>query len=468
MSEVMAYLASHRQRFLSDLVDLLAVPSISTVPEHRQDVRRAAELTGRYLAQAGLEHVEVIETEGHPVLVADWLKAPDRPTLLFYGHLDVQPADPESEWISAPFAPEIREGRLFARGAADTKANVLSGLWACEAYLASGEQLPVNVRFLLECEEEVGSPSLRQVVQDHRRRFEADAVINLDAGQLAEDQPSLTTSYRGLIGVELEVRTAEGDAHSGGLGGLIANAPMVLARLLAGLQDAEGRVLVPGFYDQVREIPAEVRRELQALGPQAERLAQAVGAKGLWGDPQHSPVARNWLRPTLEVNGIWGGFQGTGSKTVIPAVARAKLTCRLVADQEPGEVLALLEQAIKNLAPSYATVRVSETSGRAKPYHLAASHPVAEAAARVLSRLYGKPPVPVGAGGSVPATAIFHEELGLDSIAFGFALPDEHVHAPNEFFRLSDFDRGRVAVAMLMAEVGGEGSTRGAEDTQGG
>ncbi len=453
MAGVMDYLDSHSERFMTDLADLLAIPSISTASAHRADVLAAAELTARYLSRSGLEHVAILDTAGHPVLVADWLHAPGRPTLLLYGHLDVQPADPEGEWTSPPFQPTVREGRLFARGAADTKANVLSALWACEAYLQSEGRLPVNVRFLLECEEEVGSPSLRQLVRSRRQELLASAVINLDAGQLAEDQPGLTTSYRGLVGLEVEVRTAETDAHSGGLGGLIANAAMTLAHLLARLQDDEGRVLVPGFYDQVRPIPPDQARELATLGPGAERLAQGVGARGLWGDPAHGPVARNWLRPTLEVNGIWGGFQGEGSKTVIPAVARAKITCRLVADQEPERVFTLLEETIRGMAPPYATVRVRATSGFAKPYHLDPAHPVARSAAKVLTGLYGRPPLEVGAGGSVPATAIFKEELGLDSVAFGFALPDEHVHAADEFFRLADLRRGRQAVALLLQEV---------------
>ncbi len=450
----LTYLEEHGERFLAELVALVAIPSISTVPERANDVARAAELAAHYLHQAGLEHVEVAKTAGHPIVVADWLHAPKAPTLLLYGHLDVQPADPESAWSSPPFLPEVRAGRLYGRGAADTKANVLSGIWACEAYLKTVGELPVNVRFLLECEEEVGSPSLAAFVAENRERFFADAVVNLDAGQQSDDQPSLTTSYRGLIGFHLEVRTARRDAHSGGLGGLIANPAMVLAHILDRLQDSSGRVLVDGFYDQVRPIPERAAAELQAQEPLARRLADGVGAMGLWGDPAFSPIARNWLRPTLEVNGIGAGFQGAGGKTVIPATAFAKITCRLVADQDPAVVLNLVQRHIERSVPAYAEVTMTETSGRASPYRVPDGHPVAKAAGRVLERLYGRPPVQVGGGGSVPATALLKEALGIDSIAFGFAQADEGIHAADEFFRLTDLKRGRVAVAMLLAEVG--------------
>ncbi|MHB1505628.1 MAG: dipeptidase [Sulfobacillus sp.] len=454
VSQELTYLEAHRERFLEDLLALVRIPSVSTMPERAADVRRAAELAAHYLDRASLEHVQVIATSGHPVVLGDWLHAAGAPTLLLYGHLDVQPADPESEWTSAPFAPEQRDGRLYGRGMADTKANVLSGIWACEAYLQTSGRLPVNVRFLLECEEEVGSPSLAAFVRDHSSRLAADAVVNLDAGQQSDDQPSLTSSYRGLIGFHLEVRTAAVDAHSGGLGGLIANPAMALAHILAGLQDTSGRVLVEGFYDQARPLTEAQAAQLGAMTPLAKRLADGVGAKGLWGDPEFSPIARNWLRPTLEVNGVGGGFQGAGSKTVIPATAFAKITCRLVADQDPEVVLDLVKRHIERSAPDHVQVSFSETSGQATPYRLPDGHPVAEAAGRVLERLYGRPPILVGGGGSVPATAILKAELGIDSIAFGFAQPDERIHAADEFFRLSDLERGRVALVMLLAEVG--------------
>lgn len=456
MSQQLTYLEANRGRFLEDLLALVKIPSISTVPERAADVAKAAELAAHYLRRAGLEHVQVVQTAGHPAVLADWLHRPGSPTLLLYGHLDVQPADPESAWTSAPFSPEVRDGRLYGRGTADTKANVLSGIWACEAYLQTVGRLPVNVRFLLECEEEVGSPSLHAFVQNHRTLLAADAMVNLDAGQLADDQPSLTTSYRGLIGFHLEVRTALVDAHSGGLGGLVANPAMALAHLLAGLQDANGRVLVDGFYDQVRPIPQRQAAQLEAMTPLAQRLADGVGAIVLWGDPAFSPIARNWLRPTLEVNGVGGGFQGAGGKTVIPATAFAKITCRLVADQDPKVVLEMVKRHIERSTPAHVQVTLSDTSGQAIPYRLAAGHPVAEAAEKVLERLYGRVPLQVGGGGSVPATAILKEALGIDSIAFGFAQPDERIHAVDEFFRLADLERGRAAVVLLLAEVGGE------------
>ncbi len=452
----LAYLEEHQPRFLAELIELLSIPSVSTDPACASEVRRAALYMAQRLEAAGLEHARVVETGGHPAVMADWLHAPGRPTLLLYGHIDVQSPDPLEAWVSPPFQPEVREGRLYGRGVADTKANVMAGVCACEAFLHDGGQLPVNIRFLLEAEEEVGSPSLGALVHAHREQLAVDGVIGLDGGQAAADQPSIGLSNRGIVGIELDLRTAEVDAHSGSLGGIIANAPMALVHLLATMKDPQGRVLVKGFYDSVRPIPDAMRPHLEAMAFLAARRCEEVGALGFAGEPGYSPTERNWLRPTLEVNGLWGGFQGQGSKTVIPAEAHAKITCRLVADQDPDTVLALLRRHIESHLPPCATVRLTPQPGMAKPYHLSPDHPLVLAASRVLERLYGRAPLQVGVGGTGPAKVVFAEELGADSIGFGFSLSDERVHAPNEFFRLSDLDRSRMAVTLLLAQMGGE------------
>ena len=453
MSQGPAYLEESRQRFLSEFLELLRIESVSTDPARRQDVQTAAQWTAQRLRRAGIEHVEVFETAGHPVVCGDWLHAPGKPTVLFYGHFDVQPPDPVSLWTTPPFAPEVRDGRVYARGASDMKGNLLLGIWACEAHLQDGGELPLNVKFLLEGEEEIGSPSLPAFIATHRELLKTDTVVSLDAGQAGDDQPALFVALRGLCGVQIDVRSALADAHSGLMGGLLPNAAHALVRILDSMRGPAGEILVEGFYDNVRPLTAQQRAEMAAIPDDAEAIRLAMGAKALVGERDYTPRERNWARPTLDVNGLWSGFQEDGIKTVIPSEAHAKITCRLVPDQDPERVRELLAEHVCRHAPPEVDVVVRPLPGQAKPYLLPQDHLGGAAAERVLRRIYGRSPLHLRMGASVPAVAVLREELGAYTVSFGFSQFDERMHAPDEFYRLRSLGVGARAVYELIAEM---------------
>ncbi len=447
------YLTEHQEQFIGEFLDLLRIPSISTDPAQAGEVKRAAEWTASRMRAAGIENVEVIATAGHPVVYGDWLHAPGKPTLLIYGHFDVQPVDPLALWESPPFEPAVKDGKVFARGASDMKGNLLMAVVACEAMLKTAGALPVNVKFIFEGEEEVGSPSLPAFIEANRERLACDLAVSADSGNGTEDAPTILTGPRGLIGMQVNLRTASTDVHSG-QGGMAPNSIHALVRLLDSMRDPEGRITVEGFCDQVRPLTDADREQIAKHPLKPEAYLQRNGMKATFGEPEFTPLERVAARPTLEINGIFGGYQGAGTKTVIPAEAHAKITCRLVADQTPEYVKAKLLAHIEKHTPAYATVTVDLDPGDAEPYLLPLDHPALKALERVLTDMTGKAPTHTRGGGTIPILGMLKKQLGVETVSIGGTQNDERLHAPNEFFRLSNFTRMQRAYCLFMAEMG--------------
>ncbi|BDG60734.1 dipeptidase [Caldinitratiruptor microaerophilus] len=442
MSRYETYLREHRDRHLAELKDFLRIPSVSALSAHRPDVERAARWVADAMQAAGLEHVEVLPTGGHPVVYADWLHAPGRPTALVYGHYDVQPVDPEHLWVTPPFEPDVRDGKLYARGASDDKGQVFLHIKAVETLLRVDGALPLNLRFLVEGEEEIGSRHLPAFVEAHRDRLRADVAVISDTTFFARGVPAITTGLRGLAALEITVRGARGDLHSGLYGGAVQNPLHALVELLAGLRGPDGRIRVEGFYDRVRPVPEEERRQWAALPHDDARLVAELGVPALFGEAGYTTLERLWARPTLELNGVWGGFTGEGTKTVLPAEAHAKITCRLVPDQEPEEILDRLEAHLRTHLPPGVTLEVRREPGGARAVLTPHDHPAVQAARQALREAYGVEPVLVRMGGSIPVAETFATVLGLPVVLLGFGLPEENFHAPNEHFHLENFDGG--------------------------
>jgi acetylornithine deacetylase/succinyl-diaminopimelate desuccinylase-like protein len=454
MADWERHLVQSRERALEELKELLRIPSLSALPEHRPDVSRAAEWVADRLRRAGLEGVRVIATWGHPLVYGEWLHTSGRCTVLIYGHFDVQPADPLHLWKSPPFEPEVRDGRIYARGASDMKANLLISILAVEALLRTRGQLPVNVKFLLEGQEEIGSPQLPEVVAGNRQLLACDLVLSADGGQWSDDQPALLIGLRGGCGLQINVGGPATDLHSGLFGGMVHNPIHALIRILDSMRSADGKILVEGFCDDIVPLSATDRGHLAAVPFDLADFHQATGAPEPFGEEGYSPLERTWARPTLEINGLWGGFQGEGVKTVIPSEAHAKITCRLVPNQKPERILQLLEVHIKKHEPRGVAVNIEHFGFAARPYSIPADHWGNQAAAAVLRDLYGKDPLYIRMGGSVPICEILRQHLGADTVTLGFGQMDEQFHAPNEFFRLKNFERGPRAWAKLLLRLG--------------
>ncbi len=448
MDKALKYLDAHRDPILNELFELLRIPSISAQREHVNDVRKAAEWVARKLNALGIE-AKVFETAGHPLVYGEWLGAPGKPTVLFYGHIDVQPVEPLEEWQTPPFEPTIREGNLYCRGASDDKGQLYTHLAAAEAWLAADGTLPVNVKFLIEGEEEIGSPNLPAWINEHRELLAADVVVISDTAQFAADYPSLCTGLRGIAAFEIEVRTGSADLHSGSFGGAVPNAIEVLSRILTGLHDEVGRVSVPGFYDDVDEPSAEEKSSWSRLPFDEATFIASAGVKATWGEPDRSVLERIWTRPTLEFVGIMGGHQGQGHKGIVPARAVAKCSARLVPKQDPKKVLEAIRQRVMQLAPPYAEVLFH--CGHGTP---AVSIPTdskwVAAAVAALEKGFGSRPVFIREGGSISIVTTFVRDLHLPCLLMGFGLPDDRIHSPNEKFSLKDFQRGaRSSIALL-------------------
>jgi acetylornithine deacetylase/succinyl-diaminopimelate desuccinylase-like protein len=448
-----AYLAKHRERHLLELQAFLRIPSVSALPAHRQDITRAAEWLAERLRAVGVPEVRILPTSGSPVVFGSWVARAGLPTILLYGHYDVQPVDPVALWHTPPFEPAVRDGRLVARGASDDKGSLFIPLAALEALRDAAGGPPVNVKFLFEGEEEIGSPNLAPFLHEHGELLAADVTVSADGGQWDVETPSLTLGNRGLAGLQVDLRGAGTDLHSGTYGGAVANPIHALASLLAGMHDAEGRVTVEGFYDAVRTLSAAERRELARVPFDEAALRKDLGVSELVGEPDYAPLERTWIRPTLEVNGIWGGFQGDGSKTVLPNEAHAKITCRLVPDQDPDRIADAVEQHIRRHTPAGVTAAITRSKGKARPYLMPAAHPGLAAAAKALRAAYGKEPVQVRLGGTLPVADLVKRELGTWLVFFAFGEPDNLVHAPNEFLRLQTFDRGTRAYVRFFDEL---------------
>jgi len=444
------YLETHQSDFTERLLDFLRIPSISSLPEHAADVRRAGEWVMAQLRNAGMEHVEMMETGGHPVVYADWLHAPGKPTVMIYGHFDVQPVDPIALWESPPFEPVIKNDRVYARGASDDKGNMLAPILALEALLKTEGRLPVNVKCFFEGQEEIGSPTLPAFIAAHKEKFACDFILSADGGQWDETQPALLVGLKGLCALQIDVVGPAYDVHSGLYGGVIQNPIHALAAILASMRSSDGRILVEGFYDDVVPLSEADRAELARVPYDEEEVRRKLNIDAFFGEPGYTPLERAWTRPTLEVNGIWGGFQGEGVKTVLPSEAHAKITCRLVANQRPERIAQLVKAHVERHTPPGVRVKTTILENGALPYLMPADHPGNLAARDVLVEEYGKEPFLARSGGSIPVTAMFLESLGAYTVSFGFALNDERQHSPNEFFRLANFQRGQRAYCKLL------------------
>ena len=454
MSAYQTYLENNQNRFLEELLDFLRIPSISALPDRAGDVARAAEWVAQRLTSAGAENVQVLPTGGHPVVYGDWLHAAGKPTILIYGHFDVQPVDPVELWTHPPFEPTIVDDRVYARGASDDKGNMLAPILALEALLRSEGAAPVNLKFCFEGQEEIGSPQIPELMPAHVDRFASDLAVSADGGQFSETEPVLLMSLRGICGVQIDVHGASTDLHSGLHGGRIQNPIHALTQILSSLRRADGTVAVEGFYDDVAALTPEARAAVARVPFDRDEYLREVGLKEEFGEPGFTNRERGWVRPTLEMNGIWGGFQEDGIKTVLPNAAHAKITCRLVADQDPERIINLLEEHIAQQAPPGVRVEVKPLSIRGRPYSIAADHWGNRAAAAVLTEFYGREPYQTRSGGSIPITGVFQEQLGIDTIGFAFGIEDENFHAPDEFFRLASFRRSQKAYVRLLEELG--------------
>ena len=454
MSTVVKQIRGRKSGYLKELSDLLSIPSISTGSEHGKDVKRAADWVHKKLKKAGCKRVELHKTPRHPIVYGEWLGAPGAPTLLVYGHYDVQPVDPLSLWDTPPFKPLVKNGRIYARGASDNKGQFLAHIEAFEAHLAANGSCPVNVKFLIEGEEEIGSPHLDTFIAKNLRKLACDAVVVSDTAMFAKGQPSICYGLRGLAYLEIQVRGSSSDLHSGTFGGSVINPAFALVEMLASLKDANGRITVPGVYDKVRRLRPAERREFASLPHSDARYKRAVGAPALHGESGFSTLERVWVRPALDINGIWSGFTGEGAKTVLPAEAHAKISMRLVPDQTPKLITRLLSAHLKKIAPPSVKVTVRDLHGGAA-WVAPTDHPALDAAGRALERAFGRKPVFVREGGSIPIVADFEKRLKVPTVLMGLGLNDDNLHAPNEKMDLDNFYKGIEASAFFMEELGG-------------
>lgn len=446
---------SERPRFYKELWEFLRIPSVSAKTSHNADTERAARWVRDQLASAGL-HAQVFPTAGHPVVVGEWRNAgPDAPTVLVYGHYDVQPPEPLDLWESPPFEPEVRDGRIYARGSADDKGQLFLHIKALEAHMAARGRLPVNVVVLAEGEEEVGSPNLVPFVKEHRERLQAETVVISDSAMFAPGVPSLLFSLRGMAYFEIRARGPGSDLHSGAYGGAVANPANALARVIAGLHDESGRITIHGFYDDVAEPPPEVLESIRQLPFDEEAFAGGVGAPLAGGEERYSPLERLWTRPCCDVNGVLSGYTGEGAKTVLPSAAMAKVSFRLVPDQTPERVKTLLENHLERAATPGVSLSLVELHG-GRPWRGAVGGPVFDAASRALKRSFGRSPVLAGEGGSIPIVVELEEILGANTLLLGFALPGANMHAPNEWFATECFERGIETLVHLYDELAGD------------
>jgi len=449
------YLDRNQQRFVEELLDFVRIPSVSAKPENIPDVQRAAEWVAARLTAAGAERAEVLPTAGHPVVCAEWLHAgADKPTLLIYGHFDVQPAEPFDLWTTPPFEPEIRDGRVWGRGASDDKGGMLIPILAFEAMLRANGRLPVNVKFFFEGQEEIGSPDLPPFVAAHADRLQADMIFSADGLQWAPGQPQIVEALKGLVSLEIVVSGPRSDQHSGMVGGGIANPALALAHILGGLRNADGLITVEGFYDDVIPLSDEVRAAIDRVPfPDADLLAE-TGASATWGEPGYTTKERIFARPTLDINGLTSGWQGAGTKTVLPAVASAKITCRLVAAQSPEAIFEAIRAHVAKHCPPGVTAEVRRNPGRADPFLVPSGHNATAVASQILQEVYGRAPYRTRVGGSIPVMTTLLETLGVHAVMFGFSHGDENLHAPNEFFRLDAFRLGQTAYGRLFERLG--------------
>lgn len=453
MDKIFDFINVNRDQYVEQLKTYLAIPSISALPAHADDVRRCAEWSAAELSRIGMHNARLVETPGHPVVYAEWLGAEGAPTILFYGHYDVQPVDPVELWTSPPFEATVRDGELFARGAVDDKGQVFMHMKAIEAHLSQAGRLPVNIKVILEGEEEVGSANLDDFIKANKDLLKADVVVISDSPMFDRGVPSICYGLRGLAYFQIDVRGTKSDLHSGSFGGAVVNPAMALASALAGMKDKSGRVKIPGFYDDVVPLREEERQEFAKLPFNEKRYRMDLGAPKLFGESGYTTLERVWARPTFEVNGLLSGFTGDGAKTVIPAVAMAKVSMRLVPNQQPEKIAELFEAYLKQVMSKSVSFELTRMHG-GKPWMTSFDNKYVQAAGRAIERGFGKAPVFNREGGSIPVVATFQEELGLPCVLFGVGLPDENAHAPDEKIDLGNFHNGVIASAALYDEIG--------------
>ncbi|MFJ5762814.1 dipeptidase [Neobacillus sp. NPDC093182] len=453
MSQLSEFISKHHQENVEELKELLRIPSISSLSEHKEDIQKAASWIANKLKNIGMEHVEIVQTKGHPIIYADWLHQKNAPTVLVYGHYDVQPVDPINLWETPPFEPDIRDEKIFARGATDDKGQTFLHIKAVEALLKLENKLPVNLKFCIEGEEEIGSPYLPQFLSENKEKLACDVVVISDSDMWDRGVPAITYSLRGLCALEVSLKTANTDLHSGMFGGGVQNANHLLVQLLSTLHDANGKVNVDQFYDDVLELTEFEKEQIKALGFDEEKLKKQLGLTELTGGETNYPYPEKISsRPTLELNGIWGGFQGEGTKTVIPNEAHAKITCRLVNNQNPEKIQGLIKKHLEEQAPKGCTVKVT-LQDTGNPFLTPIDDPMIQKAAEAYEQVYGKAPVYKREGGSIPIVSDFNHTLNTPVVLMGFGLPDENLHAPNEHFNLENFDKGILTICSFLELV---------------
>jgi acetylornithine deacetylase/succinyl-diaminopimelate desuccinylase-like protein len=452
MDQVLRFIDDHRARFVEELATWVRIPAISSDPRHKADMRKNAEHLMQELRRLKADRVEMWETPGHPAVFASFMNAPGKPTLLVYGHHDVQPVDPLEEWVSPPFEPAVREGRMWGRGVVDDKGQVWIHVKAIESFLATAKKLPINLKLIVEGEEEIGSDNLDALMREKAVDLTADFVCVSDTAMFGRGIPSLCVGLRGLALLEVHVSGPKQDLHSGSFGGGVANPVNVLARMIASLHDADGKVAVPGFYDKVLELTEVEREEIVGLPFDEKEWLASTGAPATTGEKGYTTLERVWARPTLDCNGISGGFSGEGSKTIIPARAMSKITCRLVPDQEPEEIARLVAAHLKKVAPAGVHVKVTISPG-GRPYLAPTDHPVFQVAKRAFAKAFGRPTVFIREGGSIPFVRTIADATGKPCLLMGFGQPDENAHAPNEWIDLENFHLGIKSAAHLYDEL---------------
>ena len=452
MDKIIDFINVNRDRYLDELKAFLAIPSISALPQHAGDVKRCAEWCADEMRRIGLQNVRLVDTPGNPVVYGDWLGAPGAPTILFYGHYDVQPVDPLELWDSPPFEATIRDGEIYARGSADDKGQVFMHFKAIEAHVKQNGKLPVNMKIILEGEEEVGSVNLDNFIRDHKGELGADVVVISDSGMFARGVPSICYGLRGLVYFQIDLRGSSTDLHSGSFGGAVANPAFVLSQIIAQMKDRGGRIRIPGFYDDVVALQEEERKEWATLPYNEKKYKKDFGIPKVFGETGYTTLERTWARPTFEVNGLLSGFTGEGAKTVLPAVAMAKVSMRLVPNQTPDKIAELFEAHVRDITPKTVELKITRMHG-GKPWMTSYDNPFVQAAGRAIERGFGRKPVFTREGGSIPVVSTFQEELGLPSVLFGVGLPDENAHAPNEKLDVANFHGGIISSAILYEEI---------------
>lgn len=453
IQKVIERLEREKKKAVEDLVEILKIPSVSADPARKSDVRKAAEWLAAKMNAAGVK-TEIKATAGNPIVYGESPGPKGAPTILIYGHYDVQPPDPLDEWESPPFEPVVKGGKVYARGSSDDKGQLLTHVRAIEAWLAEAKSLPITVKVILEGEEEISSINLPAFLRENREMLKCDVVVVSDTSQFAPGMPAITYGLKGIAYAEVRVQGPSADLHSGSFGGSVANPANVLAKMIAEMHDEKGRVAIPGFYDDVKPLEDWERKEYARLPFDDEEYKKITGVPALWGEEGYTTTERRWARPTLDVNGIWGGYQGEGGKTIIPARAGAKISMRLVPNQDPEKIAKLFAEHVRKAAPPSVRVEVIPMHG-GKPFLIDPKLPMFEKAALAIEKGFGKKPVFIREGGSIPITQTFKEVLGADTLLLGWGQNDDRTHSPNERFDLEDFHRGTLASAHLIGLLGG-------------